>query len=629
MELGVNWVDTAAVYGLGHSEEVVGRALRSHRTGEEVFVFTKCGRRWEGRPEGVIGNDLRPESIREECERQPASPRPGAHRPLPGALARLDDRDAARRGLGDDGRARGRGQGTLDRSLQLRRRTARPLRGGPPRRRGAAAFSLLARGALATVVPWAAAHGAGVLGYSPLASGMLTGAYDRERIAAPRRGRLAPCRPRVQRAAALPEPGARRAARRDRGTARSDAPRACRRLGAGAAGRHREYRRDAPAGTRRRLGGRRRPRAGRPSAPRDQRGDHRHRGWVGRAACPAAAHQARPRIEPEPRSPVMRLGLLSTANINRAILAGAADTDRVEVVAVASRDEARARSYAAEHGIPSAHGSYEALLADPGGRCRLHLAPERDAPRVDDAGARRRQARALREAVHPPPRRGRGGVRRRRRPPGSCSRRRSCTATTRRRRRCARLVADGAVGRLCAVKTTFSFPLRDLSDVRALPELDGGALMDVGCYCVSGIRLLAGDPEHVRGEQVTGPTGIDMAFHGTLRCADDVVGQFEASFRSPQRQRSRRSARTGCSWSRRRGASTGRIADADRRRRRPRSSRSRSADSYTLELENLADAIDGRAPALLGREDAVGQARTIDALYRSAESRAAVTLDPA
>ena len=61
----------------------------------------------------------------------------------------------------------------------------------------------------------------------------------------------------------------------------------------------------------------------------------------------------------------MRLGLLSTANINRAILAGAAKTDRVEVVAVASRDAARADAYAAEHGLATAHGSYEALLADP------------------------------------------------------------------------------------------------------------------------------------------------------------------------------------------------------------------------------------------------------------------------
>ena len=69
VELGVNWVDTAAVYGLGRSEEVVGRALQPYRPGEEVLVFTKCGRRWEGRPNGEIGNDLRPESIREECER--------------------------------------------------------------------------------------------------------------------------------------------------------------------------------------------------------------------------------------------------------------------------------------------------------------------------------------------------------------------------------------------------------------------------------------------------------------------------------------------------------------------------------------------------------------------------------
>ena len=62
----------------------------------------------------------------------------------------------------------------------------------------------------------------------------------------------------------------------------------------------------------------------------------------------------------------MRLALLSTANINRAILDGAAGTDRVEVVAIASRDAARAEAYAAQHGIPTAHGSYEAMLADPG-----------------------------------------------------------------------------------------------------------------------------------------------------------------------------------------------------------------------------------------------------------------------
>jgi predicted dehydrogenase len=315
----------------------------------------------------------------------------------------------------------------------------------------------------------------------------------------------------------------------------------------------------------------------------------------------------------------MRLGLLSTANINRAILAGAAKTDRVDVVAVASRDAARAEAYAAEHGIATAHGSYEALLADPNvdavyislpngmhhewtmhalaaGKHVLCEKPYTRHPHeaeeafdaADAAGLVLAEAFMYRH--HPQ------------------------TTTV------ARLVADGAVGRLCAVKATFTFPLHDLSNVRALPELDGGALMDVGCYCVSGIRLLAGEPGHVRGEQVTGTTGIDMAFHGTLRCAGDVVGQFEATFRSPQRQSLEVVGEDGVlvvdapwrvdwggSVTLRRDGSTELVEVEE-------------ADAYTLELENLADAIEGRAPALLGRADALGQARAIDALYRSAES---------
>jgi len=315
----------------------------------------------------------------------------------------------------------------------------------------------------------------------------------------------------------------------------------------------------------------------------------------------------------------MKLGLLSTANINRAILAGAAKTDRVDVVAVASRDAQRAETYAAEHGIATAHGSYEALLADPDVEAVYislpngmhhewtmqalaagkHVLCEKPYTRhpgeaeeafdaADAAGLVLAEAFMYRH--HPQ------------------------TAAV------ARLVADGAVGRLCAVKATFTFPLHDLSDVRALPELDGGALMDVGCYCVSGIRLLAGEPEHVRGEQVTGTTGIDMAFHGTLRCADDVVGQFEASFRSPQRQSLEAVGETGvlvveAPWRLDWGGSVTLRRDGE-----TEVVEVEGADSYTRELENLADAIEGGAPALLGRADAVGQARVIDALYRSAAS---------
>jgi len=327
----------------------------------------------------------------------------------------------------------------------------------------------------------------------------------------------------------------------------------------------------------------------------------------------------------------LRLGLLSTANINNEILRAAEESDLVDVAAVGSRDGARAQAYAAEHGVARAHASYDDLLADdgvdavyislPNGmhhewtmhalRAGKHVLCEkpysRRAAEVEEAfDAAEAAGLVLTEAFmyrhHPQ------------------------TAKVR------ELVADGAVGRLNAVKSTFSFPLEDPTNVRALVDLDGGALMDVGCYCVSGIRLVAGEPEHVRGEQVVGATGVDMAFHGILRCAGDVVGQFEASFRSPKRQRLEIVGTDGVlvveapwriDWggdvtlSRRAGgeeASAVETVPVD------------SASSYRLELDDLADAVAGRKAQLLGRDDALGQARTIEALYRSAEEGRVVAL---
>jgi len=318
----------------------------------------------------------------------------------------------------------------------------------------------------------------------------------------------------------------------------------------------------------------------------------------------------------------LRLGLLSTANINGQILGGAGETDRVEIVAVGSRDGAKALAYAAEHGIARAHGSYEALLEDegvdaiyiglPNGMhhewtmralaAGKHVLVEKPYTRhaaeaeaafdaADAAGLVLMEAFMYRH--HPQ------------------------TAVVR------DLVVGGAIGRLQVVKTTFSFALEDPTNVRALPELDGGAMMDVGCYCVSAIRLLAGEPHQVSGEQVIGLTGVDMALHGTLRCADDVIGQFEASFRSPRRQRVEVVGDEGTiiveapfrvDWhgavllARPEGEALGEAEAVD----------VPQANSYRLQLENLADAVQGRGPQLLGREDAVGQARTIEALYRSA-----------
>ena len=182
IELGVNWVDTAAVYGLGHSEEVVGRAVRPFRVGEDVLVFTKCGRRWEDRADGSIGHDLPPDSIRQECERSLA--RLGVERidlyqvhwPDWTTGTALEESWGTMAALVEEGKARWIGVSNFDVEQLERCEAVRHVDSVQP------PLSLLVRGALSTIVPWAEQHGTGVLAYSPLASGLLTGSLDRERI---------------------------------------------------------------------------------------------------------------------------------------------------------------------------------------------------------------------------------------------------------------------------------------------------------------------------------------------------------------------------------------------------------------------------------------------------------------
>jgi aryl-alcohol dehydrogenase-like predicted oxidoreductase len=182
IDLGVNWVDTAAVYGLGHSEEVVGRAVAPYRVGEDVLVFTKCGRRWEGRPEGVIENDLRPESIREECEsslRRLGLERIDlyqAHWPDWTTGTLLEESWGTMADLVTEGKARWIGVSNFGEEELSRCEAVRHVDSVQP------PLSLIARGARKTVLPWAETHGTGVICYSPMASGLLTGAFDRARL---------------------------------------------------------------------------------------------------------------------------------------------------------------------------------------------------------------------------------------------------------------------------------------------------------------------------------------------------------------------------------------------------------------------------------------------------------------
>ena len=154
-------------------------------------------------------------------------------------------------------------------------------------------------------------------------------------------------------------------------------------------------------------------------------------------------------------------------------------------------------------------------------------------------------------------------------------------------------------------------------------ELDGGSLMDVGCYCVSAARLLAGEPEVVTGEWVRRGSGVDVRFAGTMRLPGGVIAHFDCGFDVPYRAAIEAVGAEGSlaladPWhARSPGMTLSRGDEVERIEIEP-------ANSYQLQLENFADAIRGEAVPLLGHEDALGQARALEALYRAAEERRAV-----
>jgi D-xylose 1-dehydrogenase (NADP+, D-xylono-1,5-lactone-forming) len=327
-------------------------------------------------------------------------------------------------------------------------------------------------------------------------------------------------------------------------------------------------------------------------------------------------------VEPE----VIRWGLLSPARIGEVVLAGAAARARSgRFVAVASRDGARAEAFAARHGL-APFGSYAALIdsedvdaiyvALPN---RLHmewatraleagkhvLCEKPLSPRPDEVAAAfdaaERHGRVLAEAFmyryHPST------------------------------RLAQRLVDDGAIGALRAVKGTLSYTQHG-DDPRLHRELDGGSLLDLGCYCVSATRLFAGEPDRVYAEQLTAGHDVDVQMAGTLRCGD-VLAQFDCGFNLPRRDAlelvgSDATLRLPDPWLCRQpviavggeDVPVGDLAFGD-------------ADGYGYEIETISRALLAGAPLPFGRADAVAQARALEALLRSAETAAPVELVPA
>jgi aryl-alcohol dehydrogenase-like predicted oxidoreductase len=177
LDSGINWIDTAAVYGLGHSEEVVARALQGRAN--RPYVFTKCERVWN--EQGEVGGALKAESIRRECENSLRRLKVDAidlyqiHWPDPDPDIEEGWTEMAR--LQEEGKVRWIGVSNFSVQQMKRALKIAPITSLQP------PYSLLAREVEEEILPFAMQQGIGVIVYSPMYSGLLTGAMTRKRIA--------------------------------------------------------------------------------------------------------------------------------------------------------------------------------------------------------------------------------------------------------------------------------------------------------------------------------------------------------------------------------------------------------------------------------------------------------------
>jgi D-xylose 1-dehydrogenase (NADP+, D-xylono-1,5-lactone-forming) len=312
------------------------------------------------------------------------------------------------------------------------------------------------------------------------------------------------------------------------------------------------------------------------------------------------------------RSGRVRWGILGTGGINERFLAHVREAPNAEFVAVGSRTGERARAFGSRYSLGRAHGSYEALLADDGVDvvyiCLPNGLHHEWTMRALAAGKHvlcekpySRHAADVVEAFDAADAAGlhlMEGFMWRHTPQA---------------RRFTELLPE--IGELQAIRATFSFRIADRNDVRLRADLDGGALMDVGCYCVSGTRLAAGsEADRVHAEQLVGESGVDERFSALLHFPGDATATIVAGFHSVHASLEaigdEGSLLLPHAWT---GTAPALLLDGREIPVEPE-------DPYRLEVENLSAAILGDGEPLLGRADALGQAATIEALYAAAGS---------
>ncbi len=183
LELGINWIDTAAVYGLGHSEEVVGKLLRDLPASERPLIFTKCGLTWdEKNPMQQAKRILKPETIRRECEA--SLRRLGVERidlyqfHWPDETGTpIEDSWGQMLKLVEEGKVRAAGVSNFNVELLEKCEKIRHVDSLQP------LFSMISRATAADVLPWCKSHNTGVINYSPMQSGILTDGFTGDRVA--------------------------------------------------------------------------------------------------------------------------------------------------------------------------------------------------------------------------------------------------------------------------------------------------------------------------------------------------------------------------------------------------------------------------------------------------------------
>ena len=329
----------------------------------------------------------------------------------------------------------------------------------------------------------------------------------------------------------------------------------------------------------------------------------------------------------------VRWGMLSTAAIGRLVATALRDSKQTEFVAVASRDAARARAFAAELDLASSFGSYAELLASddvdavyvalPVSKhaewtvraleAGKHVLCEKpftldplEAARCFDAAeaAGRVCVEGLMWRLHPK------------------------TALA------VQLVAEGAIGQLATVRAALSVSVPP-GDIRRSVELGGGALGDLGCYCVSAIRLFAGEPQRVQAEFVRDRVdGVDLRVAATLAMPGDLLGVFDVGLDLTRRDELELIGTEGKVTVPDPWICRADYVELQRDGEVERIPVDRSGevlidpehDAYRIEFDAVSSAIAGYESPAFGRADAVAQATVLDALRRAAKDGQPVNL---